>query len=75
MARTVVRDISKEAVLLVVAHPDAVLEQQGVSIYSKLVVENSKTYLYRVFINFKKSPALVITVYKTSKLEKYGYKI
>lgn len=32
----VVRDISKEAVLLVVAHPDAVLEQQGVSIYSKL---------------------------------------
>lgn len=37
--------------------------------------ENDKFYLYRVYLNICKIPPLVITAYKTSKIEKYGYKI
>jgi len=34
---------------------------------------DSKTYLYRVFVNNDKIPTLIVTAYKTSKFEKYGY--
>jgi hypothetical protein len=30
-----------------------------------------KKYLIRIFINDKKNPKLIITVYKTSKIKKY----
>jgi len=46
-------------------------EENGVSVYQKLVIESNKEYLYRVFVNTDKKPPLVITVYKTSKTTKY----
>jgi hypothetical protein len=68
--------IPKELVLSIFKQPDKVIEQdEAVTIYDKLVVEGSKPYLYRVFVNFLKKPVTIITVYKTSKIEKYGYKI
>jgi hypothetical protein len=67
------RGIPKEIALHVVAQPDSVLIQdESTTIYSKLVEENTKTYLYRVFVNTFKNPFLIITAYKTSKIEKYG---
>jgi hypothetical protein len=48
-----------------------VKEENGVSVYQKLVIESNKEYLYRVFVNTDKKPPLVITVYKTSKTVKY----
>jgi hypothetical protein len=70
------RCISKELVLSIISHPDSIVNQdEKVRIYSKLVIEGSKSYFYRVFINHLKDPAFVITAYKTSKTEKYGYKI
>ncbi|MGD9929754.1 MAG: DUF4258 domain-containing protein [Mangrovibacterium sp.] len=70
------RGINTERVLSIIASPDFVTTQNDQTrIYSKLVTENSKCYLYRVFVNYLKEPALVITAYKTSKIEKYGYKI
>jgi hypothetical protein len=68
------RCITKEIVELVVGQPDSVIkEDDTISIYSKLVNEGTKHYLYRVFVNYYKSPSLIITAYKTSKIEKYGY--
>ena len=32
---------------------------------------NEQRFLIRVFLNINKTPALVVTVYKTSKIEKY----
>lgn len=32
----------------------------------------ARTYLVRVFVNILKKPNLVITVYRTSKVDKYG---
>lgn len=70
------RDISKEHVNLVVENPDFIeIQDSGTKVYSKLFLENSKGYLYRVFINEFKKPSLIITVYKTSKTDKYANKI
>lgn len=68
------RGISKEIALNIISKPDFVsIQDEIITVYSKLVDENSKTYLYRVFVNKSKNPSLIITAYKTSKIEKYGY--
>jgi len=70
------RGISKNLVTSILNHPDLTESQdEEVSIYMKLVTEKTKHYLYRVFVNILNNPALIITVYKTSKIEKYGYQI
>ena len=70
------RSIIKEQVKSVVEQPDSIIIQDfDTKVYSKLMTENSKSYLYRVFMNELKKPALVITVYKTSKTDKYANKI
>jgi hypothetical protein len=67
------RNISKEIVLIVIGSPDSFsLQNDSVMVYSKIVEIDSKTYLYRVFVNNERIPPLIITAYKTSKLEKYG---
>ena len=61
-----------ESVQNVLYFPDVVIPDiEGVEVYQKLVVENNKSYLYRVFVNKLKTPPLIITAYKTSKTEKY----
>lgn len=68
------RSLSKEMVLSIVLQPDSVVDQDKTTrIYSKLVDTGSKIYLYRVFVNYLKDPLIIITAYKTSKIEKYGY--
>jgi hypothetical protein len=68
------RGIKKELVEKIIHNPDNIIRQdKELRIYSKLVIESSKDYLYRVFINTLKEPKLVVTVYKTSKIKKYGY--
>ena len=70
------RGINNDLVSLTLFQPDLIESQdEEVHVYMKLVTENSKSYLYRVFVNILNDPALIITVYKTSKIEKYGYKI
>ena len=46
-------------------------DTSGLTVYHKLAQENGKHYLYRVFVNHDKKPPLVVTVYKTSKIDKY----
>lgn len=73
LLRLKARNISKENVFDVLHEPSSVIAQdESITVYSKLVNEGSKVYLYRVFVNTTKNPYLVITAYKTSKLEKYG---
>ena len=68
------RNISKEIVLKIIDSPDSVsLQNDSVVVYSKIVEIDSKTYLYRVFVNSEKIPPLIITAYRTSKFEKHGY--
>lgn len=47
------RGISIEMVLEVVHHSDSMIYQdESIKIFSKLVDEGSKVYLYRVFVNY-----------------------
>jgi hypothetical protein len=48
-----------------------ILKVGNIDIYQKIIVEVDKPYLYRVFVNNSKEPLLVVTAYKTSKIEKY----
>lgn len=68
------RGITKESVLAIILDPNSIVdEDETIRIYSKLVDNDSKIYLYRVFVNYLKHPCIIITVYKTSKIKKYGY--
>lgn len=60
-------------ILLVVHHSDSIVcQDESTKIYSKHVDEDSKVYLYRVFVNYIMNPLVIITAYRTSKIEKYG---
>ena len=48
-----------------------VLEEETVIHQSIVNFENEGEYLVRVFVNIIKQPSVIITVYKTSKLDKY----
>ena len=66
------RGISKGIAMSVLENPDNILKHdECLSIFQRLIKEENKTYLYRVFVNTCKNPKLIITVYKTSKVGKY----
>jgi len=74
LERMEARGIIKDDVIKVLSDHDSVNKQDAeTNVYSKLLIRNNKRYLYRVFVNELKVPPLIITVYKTSKIEKYGY--
>jgi hypothetical protein len=69
------RNISQELVLWIVTNATKIYKEEEVTIYESLINENEKVYLCRVFVNENKLPPLIITAYKTSKLNKYENKI
>jgi hypothetical protein len=63
------RNISKQIVDLVMKHPDSVInEADNQKIFQKVIEQR----LYRVFVTANKNPALIKTVYRTSKISKYN---
>jgi hypothetical protein len=73
LERMKARGISAEDVKEVLENFD-IKESQDftVTVFSKIMEKNNKLYLYRVFVNEAKKPSVVITVYRTTKIEKYG---
>ena len=72
------RGITKDQIYFVLRNPDSIVNQadknNGYHIYQAVLeseTEKDNNYLLRVFINTDKTPKLVITAYKTSKIEKY----
>ena len=68
------RDISEQIVRKVLEEPDQVDEvRPDRRVYqSKIKLKDSnRTYLIRVFIDIDREPIEVVTVYRTSKIEKY----
>ena len=51
-----------------------VQEVNGITCYQSRVEINGKTYLLRVMVNETMDPAVVVTVYRTSKVSKYWRK-
>ncbi len=68
------RGISEEMVFEIVQSPDQeISEYFDKKIYQsiKYFEKDKKEFLVRVFVNIIKQPNLVITVYRTTKIEKY----
>ena len=64
------RAINVEEIDLVLKNPDNILKQDNnIAVYQAL--NENKNYLFRIFVNIKKQPKLVVTAYKTSKISKY----
>ncbi|MBE9193655.1 DUF4258 domain-containing protein [Gloeocapsopsis crepidinum LEGE 06123] len=57
--------------LTVIEHPQQEFEEDGVKVYQSQFNYNGKTQLFRVFVNDSVDPMLVITIYVTSKIDKY----
>jgi Domain of unknown function (DUF4258) len=68
------RQITEEDVKTVLAKPEQMeMVRDGRAVYqSRLEMgEPPKTYLLRVFVDIDPVPPFVVTVYRTSKIEKY----
>lgn len=65
------RNIEPKIVEFILENPDQVLLQTNKLIYQKTIQEHYKSYLIRIFVNHLVDPAVVITAYKTSKVDKY----
>ena len=66
------RNIPLQVVMKVLECPQQVITEDGKKIYQSIInFEGEGDYLVRVFVNIDKIPNHVITVYRTSKLDKY----
>ena len=65
------RNILLDNVIEAVNNPDQITSEDGLQVYQKLISENNKNYLLRIFVNVDKEPPSAVTAYKTSKLDKY----
>ena len=68
------REISQENVRDILAKPEqAEMVREGRMVYQAKINmgEPPKTYILRVFVDIDRNPPYVVTVYRTSKIEKY----
>lgn len=67
------RKICKDLAMSVLKEPEQIIDGIGSKkIYqSRVLFNNEKSFLLRVIVNEEYSPAVVITTYRTSKIEKY----
>ena len=64
------RGISIDDIHNVLIKPDIILKQdEEISIFQSLSADN--LFVYRIFVNIIKTPKLVETAYKSSKISKY----
>lgn len=52
-------------------NPDQISKEDGLTVYQQIFTLSENRYLLRIFVNETKSPPVVVTAYKTSKLNKY----
>lgn len=71
-ARSLSRQIIEE---ILQSKEKKIIKEGNIDIHQKIVIEIDKPYLYRIFVNNSKKPFLVVTAYKTSKIEKYENQI
>lgn len=65
------RNISEEVVWKILDSAIAARNKNELTIYQGTIEENKKRYLIRIFVNELHIPPVVVTVYKTSKINKY----
>ncbi len=68
----VLRRIPRRVVQDVLDHPEQVVpEREGRRAYRSVVEMGGKMFLVRAIVDDRGDPAVVVTVYRTSKIDKY----
>ena len=68
------RSLEWSIVEAVILKPEQVVEDENdedIAIYQSVVKENDILFLYRVFVNVKVQPNVIVTLYRTTKIDKY----
>lgn len=65
------RNITQETVLWIIESAATKMTEDDLAIFQNIIIEDEKEYLIRVFVNEDKTPALIVTAYKTSNIKKY----
>jgi hypothetical protein len=65
------RNIDVKTIEFILENPNQTTIRANTMVYQAIIKENSKDYLIRMFVNHLVNPAVVITAYKTSKIDKY----
>ena len=68
------RSLKRSVVEAVFLKPEQVLEDENdedIKIHQSIVKEGDILFLYRVFVNTKVQPNMIVTLYKTTKIDKY----
>jgi len=69
------RGINKAVVERVLKNPDQIITHDDLNVFQRIETIDRKLFLIRVFLNMRKVPNVVVTVYRTSKIDKYESKI
>jgi hypothetical protein len=65
------RAISEETVESILVKPDQITTLDDLTVFQGLEKRDKTFFLIRVFVNMRKTPNVVVTVYRTSKIGKY----
>jgi hypothetical protein len=66
------RDISEQVVREILKEPEQrQVVREGREVVQSRIVLGGKLYLVRIFVDFDRIPSEIVTVYRTSKIEKY----
>ncbi len=65
------RNIERKEVEDGINNPDSIKEEEGKIIFQIVLKRTEKSFLLRIFVNKTGDLFKVVTVYKTSKMEKY----
>ena len=68
----VLRGLSRETVELVLSAPEQIVPaSNGNRAYQSRLVFGRKTFLVRLIVDEERQPPVVVTLYRTSKIDKY----
>jgi len=68
------RGVKQEDVEVAMLQPDQKLidtDNPDITIYQSLLNESGQVFLLRIFVNTAKAPKVIVTLYRTSKIQKY----
>ena len=68
------RSLERSIVESVLLKPEQVVmdeNDEDIAIYQSIVEDGDILFLYRVFVNTKVQPNVIVTLYKTTKIDKY----
>ncbi len=66
------RNIAIEEAEDILKNPDQINIEDGLKVYQRIFNNKQTRYMLRIFVNDEKQPAVVVTAYKTTKINKYS---